>query len=409
MATKRWLSGATAVAQVDTITVGGTVEADDRFILTLTGEDGSTETLNVAAGSTTPGTVATTIKNAAAALTTPLFAAITWTVNSADVIATAKTAGVPFYLAASTTEAGGGGADDQTFTRAATTANAGPYDWNTALNWSTGAVPVDTDDVYIDEGSADILYGLNQSSIDLASLHVSQLYTGLIGGEDAAAYLRFGTITALSIGEYAGTGTPQGSRRIKIDAGSNACACTVFNSSSASEEANQQPVRLKLNHASATLTVLKGKVSLCTGTGETGEIATLTVGFVDNVEQDADVIVGAGVTVATITKYGGELLTLAGATTLTQNGGSLQTEGTGAFTTLAVNAGTAVLNSAGTIANLDSNAGFTDLSRSPVARTVTDWDVAAGAGFAYDPAVVTVTAGPTFGNAVRVQTSKLYG
>lgn len=405
MSTRRWLSGATAVTQVDTLTVGGTIETNDVFTITLTGEDGTTEVLNVVAGSSTAGTVATTIKNAAAALTTPLFAAITWTVSSADVIATAKTAGVPFYCAATTTENGGGAADDQTFVRAATTANKGPNDWNTALNWSGSAVPVNADNVYIDEGSDDILYGLNQSAVALDELHISQLYTGLIGTADA--YLQIGATTA-AIGEYFGSGSPQGSRRIKIDFGGATVAVTVYNSGSSGEESNQQPIRLKINDAAGTLRVMRGKVGLCVGTGETGEIATLTVGYVSNIEQDSDVLVGPGVTIATITKYGGKLVTQSGATTVTHNAGTMQTEGTAAFTNVDIVGGTAILNASGTIGDLDCLGGASDFTRSPVARTVTDLTIYAGASCYYDPAIVTATNGPTLSGAMRVVTTKLY-
>jgi hypothetical protein len=391
---------------VDTLTVGGTIEADDIFIVTLAAEDGTTQAISTVAGSTVAATVATTIKNALAASTLSLFYAITWTASTVYVIGTAKTAGIPFSCAATTTETGGGGADGQTFTRAATTANAGPNDWNIALNWSGSTVPINADDVYVDEGTADILYGLNQSAVALDELHVSQLYTGKIG--TATAYLRIGATTAV-IGEYFGTGSPQGSRRIKIDFGTSNVAVTVYDSNSSAEEASQQPIRLKILHASATLKVMRGKVGLCVGTGETGQVTTLTVGFVTNQEQDADGQVGPGVTIGTITKYGGKLLTQSGATTATQNGGQLQTEGVAAFTTIVNNAGTAILNASGTIANLDSNGGLTDFTRSPVARTVSDWDVAAGASIAYDSAVVTVTAGPTFTGAMRMTTTKIYG
>jgi hypothetical protein len=408
MSTRRWLSGAAAVAQVDTLTVGGTVEASDIFIVTLTAEDGTTQAISTVAGSTNTTTVATTIKTALAASTLPLFAAITWTTATVYVIGTAKVAGVPFYCAATTTETGGGAADDQTFSRAATTANAGPNDWNTALNWSAATVPVNADDVYVDEGTsaADILYGLNQSGVTLDEFRISQLYTGKIG--TATAYLQIGAATA-AIGEYFGTDSPQGSGRIKIDFGSSNVDVTVTDSGITGTETNQKPIRLKINHASATLAVLRGNVGLCVGTAETGQVTTLIVGFVTNLEQDADVEVGPGVTIGTITKYGGKLLTQSGATTLTQNGGQVQTEGTAAFTTMIVNAGNAILNASGTIAHLDSNGGLADFTRSPVARTVSDWDVAAGASIAYDSAVVTVTAGPTFTGAMRMNTTKIYG
>lgn len=48
-----WQGGAAAVAQVDSLTPGGTIEADDLFLVTLTAEDGTTHVLSVAAGATT--------------------------------------------------------------------------------------------------------------------------------------------------------------------------------------------------------------------------------------------------------------------------------------------------------------------------------------------------------------------
>ena len=110
MATKIWLGGASTTAQVDTLTVGGTIENDDVFIVTLTAEDGTTTSVTVDGpdhgGNATSVTAA--LQSECAASTHPLFAAITWTnPTSTTVVATAKVAGVPFYLSVSTTEAGG--------------------------------------------------------------------------------------------------------------------------------------------------------------------------------------------------------------------------------------------------------------------------------------------------------------
>ena len=132
-----WKGGTTAVAQVDTLTVGGTVETDDIFSITIYGEDGSSATLNVAAGSTTPATVATNIATAFNASTNPLFTPITAAANSATVTLTADNAGIPFYASVNTTEANGSAADSQTFIRSETTKNSGPNDFNTLGNWST--------------------------------------------------------------------------------------------------------------------------------------------------------------------------------------------------------------------------------------------------------------------------------
>lgn len=53
-------------------------------------------------------------------------------------------------------------------------------DWDTAGNWSEGAVPIDADDVYITSGSVSI-DGFDASATELTSLTVGSSYTGTIG------------------------------------------------------------------------------------------------------------------------------------------------------------------------------------------------------------------------------------
>lgn len=189
-----WEGGATAVAQVDTFTVGGTLESTDEYTITLTAEDGSaTQSVTVVGGSTDTTTVAETIHAAVAASTQSLFAAITWTQNAAVVTGTAQSAGVPFYAAATTTETGGGAADDQTFVRASSTANAGPNDLNTATNYKDNTLPTGGDTLSIGPDangvSWAILYGLSQlSGVDLAALLVQKNYKGSSIGDTVNKY-----------------------------------------------------------------------------------------------------------------------------------------------------------------------------------------------------------------------------
>src|SRR6185369_11363014 len=103
----------------------------------------------------------TTIRDAFNASTNSLFTGITASATATTVVLTSDTAGIPFYCTVSTTETGGGGADAQTFSRASTTANAGPNDWNTDANWSTGAKPVNSDNVFFRNNAVDVKYGLS--------------------------------------------------------------------------------------------------------------------------------------------------------------------------------------------------------------------------------------------------------
>ena len=115
MAVNVFTADAPAVAQVDTVTPGGTIEAGDLFVMTLVAEDGSLQVLSVAATSTTVDQTCDDIVAAWNASTLSLFTGITAALvgvhpNATAVRLTADTAGVPFTLAATTTEAGGGAA-----------------------------------------------------------------------------------------------------------------------------------------------------------------------------------------------------------------------------------------------------------------------------------------------------------
>lgn len=368
MATRYWIGTAPAVKQLDTLTVGGTIETDDRFIVTLTGEDGETEVLNVEAGSTVAADVATTIQAAASALTTPLFAAITWSTNGADILAEAKTAGVPFYCATSTTEDGGGAADDQTFTRAATVANSGPCDWHTAANWSDETKPVTGDTVYIENCATDILYGLNQSAVTLAALHVRQNFLGKLG--QAGAYLRIGA-TIVNIGEHYGSTTPAGSPRIKLDLGTTQTAIFIYNSARYAAEANLPPVRLLADHNNTALYLQRGHVGLCCeNPTETSRFDRIVLSSIDNQRSDANLVCGPGLTLNELLQNGGTCALQSAATTIEIRAGTLTIAGTGAIGTLVVRGGIVYSQTTGTIALLYLYGGTLDFDRCTATRTV---------------------------------------
>jgi hypothetical protein len=323
MSTCNWLGAAAEVAQVDSLTPGGTIEAGDVFIVTLTGEDGRTATVSYAATGTSVASVCTGLAAALEADTDPLFTAIAWTDQTTYVKATASTAGVPFYCAASTTETGGGAADDQTFTRAAVTANSGPNDWNCVDNWNAGAKPVNSDTVNIENVSSSILYGLDQSGVALAVLRIPMTFTGYIG--TTTADLKIGCTTC-TIGESFGTGKPTGSGLIAINFGTSNVAVTVIDSRSLSVDGVLPSVRLRIHHASATLAVRKGSVLLgwdsAASTGDQ-EVSSVTVGDALAASVTADVVVSKGVTVATHTNNGGNAVLNNAPTTLNWHGGSV--------------------------------------------------------------------------------------
>jgi hypothetical protein len=362
-----FIGGAASTAQVDTLTVGGTVEVGDKFLITLHDYDGTAadQTLSVDASSTSTSTTATDIATAFNASTNSLFTGITAAPSGSTVTLTADTAGVPFYCSVSTTESNDSAADSQTFSRAATTANSHSQDWSAAANWSTGSVPVATDNVYLDgrAGNA-ITRGLNQSSITLASFIIDEAMAYAVG--TIANKLRI-SATKADIGRPAtGGSTTQMSALINLDFGSNVCTGIIYRSNNIGTS-GQPAIQIKGTHASNAFTVM-GNAIVGFGTNTRGEattVATLTV------KDTAIVTVGSGVTLTTVNPEGGKVLLNCAATTIAYGKGTVETAGTGAITTVNVG-GKFIGNSTGTITTLvAAGTGFADFTQSTAARTVT--------------------------------------
>ena len=173
--------------QIDTFTLNNDFnDGETDITITFTSEDGSTtETASITPDGTDESVIATALQVELAASSEPLIAAITWTVLTTVVTGTAKVNGTPFYAASSVT--GGAGS----ITDATPTANSGPNDWNTAANWGpVAAVPVDGDDVILTGDMDDMIFGLDQSDIQLTSLKVSQSYKDkFVGNSVQSLYL----------------------------------------------------------------------------------------------------------------------------------------------------------------------------------------------------------------------------
>lgn len=421
MATKYWIGGATAVAQVWTASIDSVdgTPANNTFTVTI-----GTEAVSVT-GDTDVATTATALRAALNASTHPYFAAITWSGTGGDIIGTADTAGVPFDAALTETGAGTGSVTDF----AVTTANAGPRDWATAANWSDGAVPVNADTVIIKDTSQSIYWGLGQSAVTLALLRIDQTFTGKIGlpansfatSEDAATtttsvpeyrdhYLDIGYDEAL-IGQHLGPGTPAGSTRIKLDnAKSGTSLTTIYNTNSAGE--SQKPaVRLLAANAGADLFIRACPGGVGLANDEPGETSTFGDVYMLSETSSHAVYVGPGVTLTAYEQRGGNNVLQAAATvtTVEVNGGTLRTEGAWKATTMEVNGGTCYPNnrdgSAIIADTMNHNGGTVDLTQSAEAGTLTDYNPAAGATLIYDDDVITFTTFDTATGVASVQWS----
>ena len=389
MATRTWLGEAAAVAQIDTATPA-TVEIGDIFDLILTSEDGATtQTISYTAAAATVADVVAGLVAAWNASPLSMVATITAAdVGTTHLTLTADTAGVPFYLTTSTTD--GGGNDTQTLTRAASTANSGPNDFNCVYNWTDEDTPDAADDVHFRDSSVDCLYGLDQNSVALTSLTIDQSYTGKIGSATIPLKICATTVT---IGQHHGAVTPSGSRRINLNLHTTATTVTIHNSAATASETGRAPVRLLATNAANVLNIRKGYVAVANGAGETSQFATINVSFDSNIKADADLVIGSGVTLTTLNADGGDVILLCAATTAGSAAGTLETDGSGAITTLTVGPDcAAVLKSSGTITTLHDY-GAVDLRPSLTARTITNTNLYAGATYKADWTLVTNTNG----------------
>lgn len=182
-----WIGGANPVQQIDHLTPGGTIEADDKFTVTLTAEDGQSSSVTVAAGSSTLAEVVENIQQALEASASALFQAVQWTHDASKIIATARVPGVPFHCSVSTSEGDDSPADDQTFTCATAVANSGPNDFAAPANWDN--LPGEGDQVRITNSPHAILYSLRHlAGVALEDVRIGPGMTGAIGDDVTGAF-----------------------------------------------------------------------------------------------------------------------------------------------------------------------------------------------------------------------------
>lgn len=398
MASNVWVASQLKQAQVNTITPANV-------------NIGNTFTVTINSKAYTFTATAATVANVTAGLVALLqaspegeFTEITWADNTTSIGATSATPGVSFTQ---TSAATGGTA---TLVTSTTKANKSPSDVNDALNWSLGAVPGNGDDVYFD-GTAvtDALYNLSAlSAVTLASLNISNAYTGSIGlpKQNANGYTEYRSdyfaisATLVFIGDTQGSG----SGRIKINLGTVQSAIIVNNTGTGTE-VNLEALLLKGTHASNTAVVNGGSVGFAVFGGETTTLTSLTIAQGDGGDtQPSAVRCGEGCTLTTVVHSSGKLVLSSAVTTFTVNGGTVTMFGTSADTigTLSLWGGVFSLWSTGTITTLKVGSGATlDCSQDPRARTVTNSTIFSG-GSVLDP-----SASITWTNAALLSGARL--
>lgn len=189
MSTREWIGEATAVTQVDIFTPSGAIVAAQTVTIILTAEDNTTtQNVVVSAPDTTIAGLCTQIAADCNASSNPMFQRLTWSDETTYVSATEKVPGRPFYSSETETLSG-------TFVitndgTGLSVLSAGPNDWNTAANWDATTVPITNDTALFNQGSSPVLYGLNQSAVNLNELRFGRGYFGTIGDAVNGFYLQ---------------------------------------------------------------------------------------------------------------------------------------------------------------------------------------------------------------------------
>ena len=181
MARKRFSGDATAAAQVDSATPANPATGD---IFTLRLENHAGQAASIAFTVAATQTVQAVVEGlkalavAAKAAAIVPWNAVTVTEDDTLCLVTADVPGTPFWLTATATQ--GGGADDQTHTRAAVTACAGPSIFSDPNNWG-GTIYADGDDVVIPAECPAIIYGQTYTATKPDLLTIENGYAYAIG------------------------------------------------------------------------------------------------------------------------------------------------------------------------------------------------------------------------------------
>lgn len=389
MATRYWIGGGTAVAQVSTVQITG-YDVATTYKLTV----GHLVISTVGTGGSV-NTTATALAAAWNASTHPYAAAVTASANTDTVTLTADTAGIPFVVTSSVTS-GTGTIGSIT----AGTANAGPNDFGTAANWSGSTVPVDTDSIVFGNSAYDVLWGLDQSAKTFVTVTFTEAFDDALCGLDSNVFQTSATATSTTVKEYRDCYLKCGattfvnrskSPRLLVNFGSVQTTAIVTDSATtASEGTGLEPVRLLGTHASNALHVSGGIVGVATSQPGTEVSTFATVSATSASSSDSTfggsssaqpvVNLGQGCTLTTINVGNATVRNLGAAATtvnVTDASGVYTAYGSGAHTTV-TNRGTVNYRTSGTLTTY-TGAGTFDLSLDTRAKTVTNCTIYSGA------------------------------
>lgn len=285
------------------------------------------------------------------------------------------------------------GSPADTHTRAASTASKGPNDYGVADNWSLGAIPVATNDVIIPAGASAILYGLNQSAVQLASFTQEEGHANAIGRWAQGGHTAM-TLYPLRIDIADGT-TPlilRGSGSLAAFDLGTAAVPVVSEHTGSPSATGRNAVYVK----GSAITTVQNRSGTTGVADHPGDTATVSTGF----DVTAGVLtVGSGCTVSgtTLRMHGGTVYAYASIPTIHVDDGSFYQEA-GTWTTAYVR-GTVYTNGVTTYATTTLYpSGVLDNRGNLAAKTLTNLTMYDGASL-YDP-----SGRITFTNAIAFTT-----
>lgn len=299
MATILWVGRAQAVAQLTTITVGGTVLVGEAFSVTINGK-----TISFTSTSATVANVTAGLAAALSASGVPAeFSEITWGSTSTTVTATGKVAGVPHAITVAEASASG------TISASITTAATGPNDAGAAANYSGGSLPTDGDTLIFQNSNVPVRYHLDAlAAVQLAKIIKYATYTAEVklpatnaaGGypEYRPTFLRVGCDELIY-----GIGDGNESGGFNLDYGSDPCDVQIYRTGTSSEQ-GIPAVMLRDSQASpgGTIEIIAGSLGIATLGGDAAQIETLNIG------EQAAVTTGLGAIITNVASLGNSTL-----------------------------------------------------------------------------------------------------
>lgn len=237
--------------------------------------------------------------------------------------------------------------------------------YSTNGNWSPTNIPTTGDHVRLPAGGSTITSGLNQSAVAIGDFIGEDGFASVVGVDSGAGtYLQIDPDRF----EWSGTGVAL------IDVSGAVIPANVFNSATG-VATGKRGLYLK-GSAITTLNVTKGKVGLAVRDAETSAATTARCNG-----ENADLWLGAGVTLTTAECLKGVLRLRCAATTLNIYGGTVYSEEIGTITTVNMYGGIFYPNSTGTITTINLLGGTLDFRKSGAARTVTTLNLKRGASW----------------------------